>query len=129
MEFTIPIGYTYEEKLIVEHKHTAMAYGSGLAEVFATPAMIALMEGAAYKGIEKFLPEGTSTVGMEINVKHLKATLPGKEVTAKSTVEEVDGRKINFKIEVFENGCEGPIGVSNHSRFVIDTERFLSKLK
>ena len=128
MNFTIPVDFTHTEKLRVEYNHTAIAYGSGLAEVFATPAMIAFMEGVAYKGIEQFLPQGASTVGMEINVKHLKATLPGKEVTAISIVDKVDGRKVWFSVNVFEEGVDEPIGTAKHTRFVIDTKRFLAKL-
>ncbi|MFO7864429.1 MAG: thioesterase family protein [Salinivirgaceae bacterium] len=127
MELTIPDNFVYEIELKVEQKHTAAAYGSGLAEVFATPAMIALMENAAYRGVEQFLPEGTSTVGMEVNVQHLKATLPNKVVKAVSTVKEVDGRKISFQIEVFED--DQVVGKATHTRFAVDNERFIRKLQ
>jgi fluoroacetyl-CoA thioesterase len=127
MDLEIPINHTYEIELIVEKKHTALAYGSGLAEVFATPAMVALMENAAYKSIEQFLPEGHSTVGMEINVKHLKATLPGKKLIAKSKVTAVDGRKISFKVEVYEG--KDLAGKCTHDRFLINNEKFIEKLK
>ncbi|PLX16239.1 MAG: dihydrolipoamide acyltransferase [Salinivirgaceae bacterium] len=126
MNLNIPINHTYEIDLIVEKKHTALAYGSGLAEVFATPAMVAFMENAAYKSIEPFLPEGHSTVGMEINVKHLKATLPGKKLVAKSKVTAVDGRKISFEIKVYEG--EHLAGNCTHDRFLINNEKFIAKL-
>lgn len=127
MELKIPVGHTYEIELIVEKKHTALAYGSGLAEVFATPAMVAFMENAAYKSIKQFLPVGHSTVGMEINVKHLKATLPGKKLIAKSKVTAVDGRKISFEVEVFEG--DQLAGTCTHERFLINNEKFIEKLK
>lgn len=127
MELNIPEGLVYEVEQTVENKHTAAAYGSGLAEVFATPAMIALMENAAYRSIIDFLPEGHSSVGMEINVKHLKATLPGKSVKAVSKIMDIDDRKITFDIKVFEN--EEIIGTATHKRFVIDDKRFFDGLK
>jgi predicted thioesterase len=126
MNLDIPINHSYEIELIVEQQHTALAYGSGLAEVFATPAMVALMENAAYKSIEQFLPEGHSTVGMEINVKHLKATLPGKKLVAKSKVTAVDGRK-SFEVQVFEGGDIA--GTCVHDRFLINNAKFIEKLK
>jgi len=126
MELNIPESLIYEIKQTVASEHTAKAYGSGLAEVYATPAMIALMENAAYKSIEEFLPEGYSSVGMEINMQHLKATLPGKEVKAISKVTDVDGRKVTFEIKVFEN--EELAGSATHRRFVINSQRFMEKL-
>ncbi len=126
MELNIPESLIYEITQEVESQHTAKAYGSGLAEVYATPAMIALMENAAYRSIEEFLPEGYSSVGMEINMQHLKATLPGKQVKAISKVTEVDGRKVTFEIKVFEN--EELAGNATHKRFVIDNERFMKNL-
>lgn len=127
MDFSIPIGLIHELSMVVEHKHTAIAFGSGLAEVYATPAMVAFMENTAYKSIETFLPDGSSTVGTEINVKHVKATLPGKTVKAISKIAEVDGRKITFDIQVFEDGQL--VGTATHKRFVVDNERFINSLK
>jgi fluoroacetyl-CoA thioesterase len=127
MELNIPINHTYEIDLIVKKEQTALAYGSGLAEVFATPALVAFMENAAYKSIEQFLPEGHSTVGMEINIKHLKATLPGKKLVARSKVTAVDGRKISFEVEVFEG--DQLAGTCTHDRFLINNEKFIAKLQ
>lgn len=126
MEYNIPDAFVNEESLVVEKQHTAMAYGSGLAEVFATPVMVALMENAAYKGIERFLPNGFSSVGTEINVQHLQATLPGKTVKAISKVTETDGRKVSFEVKVFEEGAL--VGTCTHKRFIVETEKFLSNL-
>ena len=126
MEIKIPTNKTYRTNLVVEDKHTAATYGSGLANVFATPALVALMENASYKCIEEFLPEGYSSVGMEICVKHLKATLPGDSVYADSIVVAVDGRKISFEIEAFDS--KGLIGTGKHDRFIVDTKKFMAKL-
>ena len=126
MEIKIPIKKTYRATQIVEDKHTAIEYGSGLAKVFATPAMIALMENASYKCIEEFLPEGYSSVGTEICVQHLRATLPGDSIYADSTVVSVDGRKISFEVEAFDS--KGLIGTGKHDRFMVETKKFLAKL-
>lgn len=126
MDIRIPTQKTFRSTQIVEEKHTAAEYGSGLAKVFATPALVALMENASYKCIEEFLPEGYSSVGMEICVKHLKATLPGDTVYADSKIVVVDGRKISFEIEAYDS--KGLIGIGKHDRFVIDNAKFLAKL-
>ena len=127
MELNIPIGHTFQQNLIVNNSHTASQYGSGLAEVFATPAMVALMENVAYKSIEEFLPENHSTVGTEINVKHLKATLPGKTVSAISKVTHIDNKKISFEIQVFEG--DKLVGSATHVRYVVNNDKFIEKLR
>jgi predicted thioesterase len=126
MEHTITTGIIGEETMIVEKKDTAAALGSGLAEVYATPAMVAFMENTAYKSIEAHLPEGYSSVGTEINVQHLKATLPASKVTCKSVITKVEGKKIHFEIEAQDE--KGIIGKSEHIRYIIHSETFLSRL-
>lgn len=88
--------------------------------------MIALMENASYKCIEEFLPEGYSSVGTEICIQHLRATLPGDSVYADSTVVSVDGRKVSFEVEAFDS--KGLIGTGKHDRFLVETKKFLAKL-
>ena len=126
MEIEIPIEIEYRAELIVDNQHTAAEYGSGLAKVFATPALVALMENAAYKCIEMYLPDGYSSVGTEINVKHLRATLPGDKVYAISKTVSFDGRKVDFEVEAFDS--KGLIGKGTHQRFVINSARFMDKL-
>ena len=98
MEFNIPIGDIFRMEMTVDRKDTAAHYGSGLIEVFATPAMIGLMEGTAQVGIQKYLPEGYITLGIEINVKHLKATPVGMKVYCESTVTGIEDKKIMFEL-------------------------------
>ncbi len=126
MEIAIPLGIEYRAEQKVEKKHTAASYGSGLAEVFATPALVALMENASYKCIEGYLPQTYSSVGTEINIAHLKATLPGEEVYAISKTVAFDGRKVSFEIEAYDS--KGLIGKGTHQRFLIDTVKFMAKL-
>ena len=80
----IKIGLTYQTEKVVKKEDTASAYGSGVVEVFATPAMIALMESASQQCVKSLLPEGYSTVGIHINVSHVKATPVGMKVFCKA---------------------------------------------
>lgn len=127
MEINIPQGQKGEKETLVNETNTAKAYGSGLIDVFATPAMIALMENTAHSSIQEFLPQGMVTVGIEINVKHIKATPIGKIVKCNSYLEKVDGKRLYFTIEAFDQ--EGKIGEANHIRYIVDALKFVEKLK
>lgn len=110
----------------VEYKDTAKAVASGLAEVFATPSMIALMENAAYLAVQEELEEGQSTVGISINVKHLAATPMDMKVWAEAKLTEVDRKKLTFEIEAYDE--KELIGTAVHERFIIDEAKFISKV-
>ncbi len=127
MEINIPVGTTFELKHTVTLKDTASQYGSGLAEVFATPAMIAFMEQTSYKSIERFLPERFGSVGVSVNIQHKKATLPGKEVRCEATVKKVEGKKVFFDLIAFDE--DGEIGAGEHVRYIINNEEFIARLK
>lgn len=118
-------GITNTVTLTVTEKDTAKAHGSGTLDVFATPAMIALMENTAMTSVSTYLAEDEATVGTEINVQHLSATPIGCVVTCQSELTEVDGRKLTFKVTASDN--KGVIGEGTHSRFIIKTEKFLAK--
>ena len=118
-------GMKYTTKITVEEKDTAKTVGSGTLLVLATPKMIALMEEAAYKAIESGLEEGTSSVGTLMNVKHLAATPVGMEAYATATVTSVDGRKIEFMVEAYDEA--GKIGEGTHERFIVAEKKFVEK--
>lgn len=122
----IKIGFSFTQEIIVRHEDTAAVYGSGKLEVFATPAMVGLMENTAIKCLEGMLEANNDTVGIEINVKHVKATPVGKKVGCKATVTEVDGRRIRFEIEAWDETAT--IGTAVHDRFIIDPVKFMNKL-
>lgn len=122
----IEIGKSFSQEIIVSQKDTARTHGSGHLDVFATPAMVGLMENTAIKCLQGALEEGTDTVGIEINVRHMKATAVGMKVTCKALVAEVDGRRIRFEIEAWDE--KGQIGHATHDRFIIYPEKFMSKL-
>ncbi len=118
-------GIQNEIKMIVTEDKTALAMGSGVLRVFATPAMVALMEQTAAESVEKLLGEGKTSVGTLINVQHLAATPVGMEVTCKSVLKEIDQRRLSFEVEAFDEA--GLIGKASHERFVVDKERFTEK--
>lgn len=118
-------GLTGEIKIKVEFDHTAAKFGSGLVEVLATPVMIGLMEGASQKAVAGFLPEGHTTVGTVVNVKHLAATPIGMEVRASAVLREVDGRRLVFDVKAYDD--KERIGEGVHERFIINTQKFMQK--
>ncbi len=111
----------------VTKENCASAMGSGALDVFATPSMVALMEGAACEVIKDSLEEGQSSVGTKVDIAHLKATPLGDTVTATATLLEIDGRRLVFKVSASDS--KGLIGEGTHERFLINVEKFLSKLQ
>lgn len=122
----IEVGLKYTSETVVETNITAKAVGSGDLDVFATPSMIALMESAAMNSVCNALAEGATTVGTKIEVSHIRATPLSVKVEATATLTEIDGRRLIFKIEARDD--KGVIGEGNHERFIVDKERFMSKL-
>ena len=120
------IGLSYESNTVVAESNTAEALGSGDMAVFATPAMVALMENAAMLAVAAELPEGSATVGTQMNTSHIKASPLGAVITASAELTAVDGRKLTFAVKAWDE--KGVIGEGEHTRFVVDRARFLSKL-
>lgn len=121
----IEIGTKGLAQTQVEQEDTAKSVGSGDLLVYATPCMVALMEGAACESVAPFLAQGESSVGTMMNVSHTSATPVGMEVRAESVVTAVDGRKITFEITAYDE-C-GEIGKAVHERVIVKAERFLEK--
>lgn len=119
-------GLTHTSSLTVTEALTAKAMGSGDLPVLATPAMMALMENAAMTAVAPELPEGSTTVGGHIESSHLKPTPVGAEVKAEATLTKVDGRKLYFTVKAMQG--DTIIGEGTHLRFIVDRERFMSKL-
>lgn len=120
-------GLFYASTVEVGSGNTAIALGSGSLEVFATPAMTALMENAAMNAVAASLPEGSTTVGTRLDIAHTRATAPGETVTAEARLVEVEGRRLVFEVEARDS--MGTIGRGMHERFVVDREKFMAKLK
>lgn len=122
----LEIGLKYESVVEVTSANSAKTMGSGDMDVFATPSMVALMENAAMMAVASALPEGSATVGTQINTSHIKASPIGATITASAELTEAEGRKLTFAVKAWDE--KGVIGEGVHTRFVVDRERFLSKL-
>lgn len=118
---------SHTSRTLVNDNNTAVAMGSGSLPVFATPAMIALMENAAVESVKNDLPEGSTTVGTLMNVSHLKASKIGEEITAIATLTASEGRKYTFHVEARTTSGD-LIGEGVHERVIVDIDKFLSRL-
>lgn len=118
-------GIKGQMTITVEKENTAEAMKSGTLQVFATPAMVALMEETAWKSVAEELEEGCATVGTSINIRHLSASPVGMKITCSTTLVEVDGRRLVFSVEVEDEA--GKIGEGIHERFIIRSESFEKK--
>ena len=121
----ITIGMSGTASTLVEREDTALEVGSGSLLVYATPCMVALMEGAACEAIAEALGEDVTSVGTELSISHLSATPVGMEVYAEAEVTEVEGKAITFKVVAFDEA--GKIGEGTHKRFIVNSQRFLEK--
>ena len=126
MEYDMLKGLCHSETLVVEHKDTAAVYGSGSLEVFATPAMIALMEKTCLESVNSKIGEGNTTVGISVNIKHLKASHVGAVIRCDSKLIEVDRKRLVFEVKCFDG--ETLIGEGFHERFVVESAKFMAKL-
>lgn len=122
----ITIGMKGKVTTLVEREDTALEVGSGSLLVYATPCMVALMEGAACEAIAAALPEDKTSVGTALNITHLAATPVGLEVYAEAEVTEIDGNTITFALTAYDE--TGKIGEGTHKRAIITTQRFLDKV-
>lgn len=127
MDFDIPDQVFAKQTLVVERIHLASEIGSGSVEVLATPMMIALMEAAAVEAVQEYLPEGWTTVGISVDVEHLRPSPLGEAVTAEAILVKREGRELNFSVAAADSS--GVIGQGNHKRFIVDLEAFMGKLR
>lgn len=118
-------GIKGRQEVMVTEDNSASALGSGLLEVFATPAMAALIEKTAWMSVDPYMNDGEGTVGTVLNIKHMAATPVGMTVWCESELIEVDKRRLLFRVEVFD--ATGKVGEGEHERFVINNEKFMAK--
>lgn len=121
----VEIGMKGEVSTLAEREDTALEVGSGSLLVYATPCMVALMEGAACEAIAEGLEENETTVGIELNIQHTSATPVGMEVRAEAEVTAVEGKIITFSLRAFDEA--GEIGKGTHKRALVNSQRFLDK--
>ena len=121
----IIVGMKGQASTLVEREDTAAEVGSGSLLVYATPCMVALMEGAACEAIAEALGADQSSVGISLNIDHLSATPVGLEVRAEAEVTAVEGRIITFSLTAYDEA--GKIGEGTHKRCVVSAQKFLDK--
>lgn len=121
----ITVGLKGEARTFVEREDTALEVGSGSLLVYATPCMVALMEGAACEAISNFLADEKTSVGTFLEIKHISATPVGLEVWAEAEVTEVEGNSITFSVTAYDES--GKIGEGIHKRAIVNAQKFLNK--
>ena len=120
-------GLYKEIRTVVTREMTAKHIGSGSTEVLSTPTMILLMEEAARRLADEHLPEGQTTVGVSVNVKHARAVPVGEEVVVRAEIMAVEGRRIMYWVEARWGGKL--VGYGYHERAIIDIEEFSKRLE
>lgn len=118
-------GIIGKKSVRVTKDNSAAAMGSGTLAVFATPAMIALMEGCAHESVASYLEAGSTTVGTALDVRHVAATPVGMEVTCESELVRMDGRSLTFSVKAHD--ASGLVGEGTHERFIVGETRFQQK--
>lgn len=121
----ITVGLKGEARTQVEREDTALEVGSGSLLVYATPCMVALMEGAACEALADIIPEEKTSVGTYLQIDHISATPVGLEVWAEAEVTAVEGSIVTFQVTAFDEA--GKIGEGIHKRAIVSTQRFLDK--
>ena len=121
----ITVGMKGRAETLAEREDTAKEVGSGSLLVYATPCMVALMEGAACQAIQEALPENKTSVGISLDIQHTSATPVGLEVWAEAEVTQVEGKILTFSVTAFDE--KGEIGKGTQKRCIVDSQRFLDK--
>ena len=121
----LEVGLKGHQEMTVTDQFTAKTMGSGVMDVFATPAMLALMEKTASESVAPYLEEGCGSVGTQVNISHVAATPIGMTVRCETELTEVDGRRLVFKVAAYDEA--GLIGEGTHERFIVQNEKFQTK--
>lgn len=124
-DLNLEIGITGSRAQGVETSQTAASVGSGMAQVFATPMMVALVEKTCYELVQPLLSAGESSVGTRMEIDHVAPTPVGMEVRCQCRLDAIDGRRLRFSFTVCDEA--EPIGRGIHERFIINAERFQNK--
>ncbi len=122
----IKVGLTNEKEWTVGEEHLASSISSGLVDALSTPSLVAFCEECARLIVDPMLEPGQKTVGTRIELRHLAATPPGMRVTVRAEIVEVNGRRLRFRVEAYDEVER--IGEAEHERFIIDEGRFNRRL-
>ena len=121
----LEIGIKGHQEMTVTEEFTAKTMGSGVMDVYATPAMLALMEKTAFMSVADELQEGCGTVGIKVEIEHVASSPVGMKITCDSELTAIEGRKLIFKVEAYDS--KGLIGKGIHERFIIESNKFQEK--
>ncbi len=121
----LTIGIKGRQSVVATEENSAKTLGSGTLEVFATPAMVALMELTAQTSVAPYLDDGEGTVGIKVDITHDAPTPLGMTVSCMSELIEIDGRRLVFSVEAYDE--KGRIGGGSHERFIVNNEKFQAK--
>jgi len=127
----IQMGMVHQDSFVVQEKHLARQVGSGSVRVLSTPTLISFMEITCHMLLAKYLPQGYSSVGVLVNVRHLAPTPPRVAVHVRAEVQHIEGLKVTFSVKAWDaiGGADELIGEGLHERFVIDEARFLKRVE
>lgn len=123
---SLRIGLKHNLSLVVKPENTAISHKSGTLPVLATPAMIAFIENTAMCAVAHLLPEGETTVGTKVDIRHIKATPVGIKVECNATLVKIEGKKLTFDVSATDEA--GQIGIGTHVRYIVTEEKFMSKV-
>ena len=118
-------GLVGEARATVDASNVARAYAPDAVDLYATPAMVGLMEHASMNAVQHLIPEGSATVGTHLDIRHLAPTPPGLEVTARAELIEVEGRRLKFRVEAFDPVEK--IAEGTHERFIVELSRLVGR--
>ena len=124
---SLHIGLSGEKQIEVTMAVSATHMGSGSMGVFATPAMVGLIERTAMELVQPALAQGETTVGAEVHLRHLAATPLGMHVRARVLLEAIDGRFLTFSAEVYDD--KEKVGEGTHKRAIIRSDRFMARMQ
>jgi len=127
VESPFKVGMTHEKRLKTGPEHSANTFFAQLPDAFATPYLVGLFEGVSAELMAQHLTPGEQSVGIGMNLKHLAPTPLGMEVRAVTEITAVEGRKLTFKLEAFDE--QEKIGDAVHERFIINAEKFMQKVR
>ncbi len=127
VEFNVKEGMASTREIYVTDNDVASKLGSGNMDVFATPAMVALMENTSKSCVDLHLPFGYTTVGIEVNIKHIKASPIGMKIRCESSLIKVEGKKLIFNVDAWDE--KGKIGEGNHTRYIVNSEEFMKRIQ
>ena len=119
-------GLVFEREHVVGQADTAARWGSGGLEVYSTPALVGFLEVTCQAGLLTYLEENTTSVGVQVNIRHLAATPVGMKIRSRAELTLVEGRRLTFRVQAWDE--VELIGEGEHVRFIVNVPKFMEKV-